>query len=176
MAEPSLVRPHVRYRESFLAAAQEFIDEGYWDWNPAWEDFPAYVAGLLARETEPIPPLVPDTILWLVDDDVVFLGNTSIRHELNESLSLYGGHIGYAVRPTARRMGYGTLICAQAIRHARALGIDRILITCDDDNIGSQKIIEANGGVLENRVDNGRPALTRRYWVEAAGPPASPQR
>ena len=78
------------------------------------------------------------------------------------------GHIGYKIRPSERRKGYGKLICRLAIGEARKLGIGDILITCDDDNIGSRKIIEANGGQLQDIIDNNRAALTRRYWIKRA--------
>lgn len=68
-----------------------------------------------------------------------------------------------------RGRGYGALLCKLGIEEARRRGIGDILITCDDDNIGSYKIIEANGGVLLDRVDNGRGVPTRRYWIYADG-------
>ena len=94
------------------------------------------------------------------------VGRTSIRHELNEFLISYGGHIGYAVVPDQRRRGYATEILRQSIDIARTLGIDRVLVTCDDSNTGSVKTIEACGGQLENVVAL-PPADTprRRYWI-----------
>ena len=90
-----------------------------------------------------------------------------MRHRLNDSLQRFGGHVGYKIRPSCRRRGYGALICRLGIEQARLLGIGDILITCDDDNIGSARIIEANGGVLQDRIDNDRGVLTRRYWIHA---------
>jgi predicted acetyltransferase len=72
----------------------------------------------------------------------------------------YGGHIGYDIRPSARRRGHATAMLAEALPVAAKLGIDRVLVTCDDDNVGSRKVIEANGGVFE---DQRREKL--RYWV-----------
>ena len=118
-------------------------------------------------ETEPLAGYVPASQFWLVTESGVYIGDVDIRHCLNESLKRYGGHIGYKIRPTCRRRGYGTLICRLGLAKARLLGIGDILITCDDDNIASYKIIEANGGVLRDRVDNGREVLTRRYWIRA---------
>lgn len=83
-----------------------------------------------------------------------------MRHRLNEHLLEGGGHIGYDVRPTARRRGYATAMLRDALRKAAELGIEKALLTCDDDNVGSYKVIEANGGVMED-VRHGR----RRYWV-----------
>ncbi|MCA9883578.1 MAG: GNAT family N-acetyltransferase [Anaerolineaceae bacterium] len=169
MTEPFLALPSTQYKSSFIDAVHEFIKEDRWrGWKPSLlrSEFESYVENVLLMETDPPAGFVPQTTYWMIADDQ-YVGRTSIRHHLNASLETFGGHIGYEVRPSMRRMGYGTLMCRLVIVEARKLGIDRILITCDDDNIGSQKIIEANGGILQDKVDNGRPALTRRYWIEA---------
>jgi predicted acetyltransferase len=108
--------------------------------------------------------LVAATWLLAVVDGVV-VGRSSIRFELNASLLVEGGHIGYAVRPNHRRRGHGTEILRQSLVVARAGGVTRALVTCDDDNLGSRQVIEANGGVLENIVDMGGVPL-RRYWID----------
>jgi predicted acetyltransferase len=103
---------------------------------------------------------------WLladVDGDVV--GRSSIRFELNDSLLIEGGHIGYAVRPNYRRRGHASEILRQSLVVARSGGVDRVLVTCDDSNLGSRRVIEANGGVLENIAEVSGVAL-RRYWID----------
>ena len=96
------------------------------------------------------------------------VGRASIRHALNEFLHRVGGHIGYVVVPEFRRRGYATEILRQSLQIARdTCGLNRILVTCYDDNIGSIRTIEKNGGVLENVVE--APDLDkplRRYWIE----------
>ena len=114
------------------------------------------------------PNFVLSTFLFaFVEARIV--GRVSIRHSLNDFLERVGGHIGYAVVPEFRRRGYATEILRQSVELARGrLGINRILLTCDDDNIGSIRTIEKNGGVLENIVSG--PDLSkpkRRYWIEA---------
>ena len=111
---------------------------------------------------------VPSTFLFaFVASRIV--GRVSIRHSLNAFLEQVGGHIGYVVVPEFRRLGYATSILRLSIQIAREkLAIRRILVTCDDDNIGSIRTIEKNGGILENIVS--RPDLDkpkRRYWIEA---------
>jgi predicted acetyltransferase len=97
------------------------------------------------------------------------VGRVSIRHRLNDVLLRVGGHIGYVVVPEFRRQGHATAILRLALEFAHdKLGHDRVLVTCDDDNIGSIKTIENNGGVLENVVsgsDLDKPK--RRYWIDA---------
>ena len=109
---------------------------------------------------------VPATFV-VADAAGVIVGRASIRHELNDRLRQEGGHIGYAVLPAYRRRGYATEILRQSLIIARAHGVGRALLTCDDDNIGSIRTIEKNGGILENVVDG--PDLDkpkRRYWIE----------
>lgn len=89
----------------------------------------------------------------------------NIRHYLNDKLFETGGHIGDGIRPSERRKGYATAMIGLALEECRKLGIDRVLICCDKDNIGSVKSIQRNGGVLENEVEeNGN--IVQRYWIE----------
>lgn len=164
----SLARPHQRYKASYIAAAWEYIrEEGSRDWDPdiLSTRFDEYLTVLQQAETEPLAGMVPASHFWLISADQRYLGDVNIRHHLNDSLRRFGGHIGYKIRPSERRKGYGTLICRLGIEQARRRNIRDILVTCDDDNIGSCKIIESNGGVLRDKIDNGRRALTRRYWI-----------
>ena len=178
---PTLASPHTALHASFLAALDEFRTEGRLGpadstglaheartGIPGLDDpdgFAAYVARLRARalpETPRPAGYVPDTLLWFADG-TEWLGRLSIRHRLNEMLLEVGGHIGYDVRPSARRRGHGTEMLRQALPMARRLGIDPALVTCDVDNIGSRKVIEGNGGRLED-VRHGK----LRFWVPTA--------
>jgi predicted acetyltransferase len=109
--------------------------------------------------------LVPSTFL-VADVGGQIVGRTSIRHELNDFLLREGGHIGYGVLPAHRRCGYAREILRQSLVIARSLGIDRVRMTCDDDNVGSIKVIESCGGVLDS-VLPARPGHgpIRRYWI-----------
>jgi predicted acetyltransferase len=131
----------------------------------AWADYIAATRGWPAGLNLP-DRWVPNTFL-VADVDGQVVGRTSIRHELNEFLSHEGGHIGYGVLPGHRRRGYATEILRQSLVIARAAGVDRILITCDYDNVGSIRVIESCGGKLESVVPPapGEPGL-RRYWID----------
>ncbi len=103
----------------------------------------------------------------VADVDGLIVGRTSIRHSLNEFLAHEGGHIGYCVLPSQRRLGYATQILRLSLVAAREVGVERVLVCCDDDNIGSATIIERCGGKFERCVESGQPGpLVRRYWFE----------
>lgn len=165
-----LVRPDVRYERSFVEALAEFQpgDQAMvFERRLARSDFRGYVRTVAAWERgEEIPVgWVAVSTFWLVDGDE-YIGGTNVRHELNDYLLNYGGHIGYTIRPSRRREGHGTQICRLALIEAKALGLERVLITCDDDNPGSRLIIERNGGVLEDVVPQpDRNVPKRRYWI-----------
>ena len=107
---------------------------------------------------------VPETTYLAFDDKGHLAGMVNIRHYLNASLLRVSGHIGYSVRKSERRKGYGAEMLRLALAEAGKLGIQKVLITCDKENIGSAKTIQKNGGVLENEIsDNGR--IMQRYWI-----------
>jgi predicted acetyltransferase len=173
-----LASPHPRYQQSFLESCHEILDAGESDlWTglsifgeetyavEALADpgtFAAFTRRLhsLALPMTPRPPgKVPETKLWWVDGDE-YLGGLSIRHELTAPLRELGGHIGYVVRPSARRRGHATAMLAAALPVAQDLGIGPALLTCDVDNLASRRVIESNGGVLEDQRED-----KLRFWV-----------
>ncbi|RYB91113.1 GNAT family N-acetyltransferase [Nocardioides oleivorans] len=175
---PELVLPTADVRASFLEAMDEFVAEGVdrsqtaaWiDVHaPGWtepERFEAFVEAVRAdaRPDSPRPDWhVPCTTLWWIDG-TDYLGRLAIRHVLNDFLLDVGGHIGYDVRPTRRREGHATAMLRAALPWAAQLGIDPALVTCDVDNHGSTKVIEAAGGELEDVR-----GVKRRYWVPTSG-------
>lgn len=110
--------------------------------------------------------LVPATFL-VADVGGTIVGRTSIRHELNDFLAWEGGHIGYGVLVEHRGRGYASDILRQSLVIARAVGVDRVLLVCDDDNGTSARVIERCGGALDSvvtRNEDGR--LVRRYWID----------
>jgi predicted acetyltransferase len=175
---PELIAPDPRVRASFHGAMDEFAAEGRGvasdrtvigsylreDTGDIEDEtaFEAFCAAVRAQALEAAPRpegWVPATELWWVEGDE-FLGRIAIRHRLTPMLLEVGGHIGYDVRPTARRQGHATEMLRQALPIARGLGIERALVTCDVANIGSKTVIERNGGVLEDERDG-----KLRFWV-----------
>lgn len=108
---------------------------------------------------------VPSTMLYgFVRGEIV--GRLNLRHELNAFLLERGGHIGYAVSVLYRKKGYASQMFVQGLAYCRKLGLQKVLITCADDNIPSMKIIENFGGSFENRIfDVDDNELVRRYWI-----------
>ena len=163
--------------EAYLASYTEAFDEyesfprrsGNPYRNPHTQELLAHFDDM--RHARNLPAgYVGSTTFWLVDDEQQrFLGQIDIRHELTERLLRYGGHIGYAIRLGEWNKGYGTLTLSLALPHAKALGIKRCLITCDDDNPGSARVMEKNGFTLGDKVPNvidGQAIITRRYWKD----------
>lgn len=129
-----------------------------------YHDFGYYCDNLEVKNAS--GTLVPDSTFFCLDEarDIV-VGAVNIRHYLNESLLLNGGHIGNGVRPSERRKGIATKMIALALNECRKLGIDKVLMVCNKDNIGSAKSIQNNGGILENEVEVDG-VIEQRYWIE----------
>lgn len=129
-----------------------------------YRDFEYYLANLEVRQGT--QELVPDSTFFCLDEDTdQFVGAVNIRHHLNARLLLDGGHIGDGVRPSRRREGIATSMIALALEECKKLGINRVLMVCDKDNIASAKSIQRNGGILENEpVVDGIPQ--QRYWID----------
>ncbi len=129
-----------------------------------YNDFEYYCNNLEVKDTS--DGLVPDSTFFCLDEDRnIIVGAVNIRHYLNEALLLNGGHIGDGVRPSERRKGIATRMISLALDECSKLGIEKVLMVCDKENIGSAKSIINNGGVLENEVivDG---VVEQRYWIE----------
>ena len=115
---------------------------------------------------QPNEKYVPDSTFFCLDlDRNIFVGAVNIRHYLNEQLLLDGGHIGDGVRPSERRKGIATQMIGLALNECKKLGITKVLMVCDKDNVASSKSIINNGGILENEIIvDGK--LIQRYWIE----------
>lgn len=173
-AEPQLVAPTAALHASWIEAREEFgpgahldgagVREG--DEVETPEGFKTWTARLRAAADLSIAPpagWVHSTYRWIVTDST-YQGTIDLRHDLNDFLLDAGGHIGYSVRPTARRQGLATWALEQTLQRALTLGLGRVLVTCDPDNDASIATIERNGGQLEDtRQTNIGPK--HRYWI-----------
>jgi predicted acetyltransferase len=176
MAE--LIAPTVRLHESWLRSRADWgrgVHQDGASLRPGDDvdsapGFAAWVRRLL-RESDPAVPvpagLVHCTHWWIVENDEV-LGAIALRHELNDFLLRAGGHIGYGVRPSARRRGLASFALGEVLPYAAKLGLTRVLVTCSVENEGSRRTIERNGGELEDIRDTELGRL-RRYWIPLAG-------
>lgn len=114
-----------------------------------------------------LPPDVSASSFLFAFDRGHIVGRASIRHALTPPHGEVAGHIGYAVLPEFRNRGYATQILGAAVRFAREeLGLDRVLVTCDDDNAASIRVIEKNHGVFEDTYEDATSSRPkRRYWI-----------
>lgn len=154
--------------------------EFYHEWKESGEDMipwviakdPADFAGmiefLLDNENGVHIPKgwVKDSTYWLVNDNKKVLGVVNIRHGLTEKLFNIGGHIGYGIRPSERRKGYATKILAYSLVKTKELGIDKVLVVCDADNIGSARTIINNGGAEDVSFTEEDGNIVRRFWIQ----------
>jgi predicted acetyltransferase len=170
-----LVRPNTALKASFLEAIREAQSSGSGlastlavSVDMLEAKFEAYVAERLRMDDPAFVPSdkVLQTDFWLVDDGR-YMGLLKLRHALNDALRMVGGHIGYEVRPLARGQGYATRMLALGLLEARKLGLARVMLTCDDDNVASYRVMESNGARLEAVIQiPGREEPTRHYWIE----------
>lgn len=165
-----LVPPTEAHRDTFLRGLREFQHEGLpWyiggDLAEVERDFGAFVAKKLAEATRRTADFVPSTQLWAIAE-AQFVGRISIRHELTEALRREGGHIGYDTVPSFRGRGVATEMLRLALPVARTLGLHEVLVTCNDTNAASIRVIERNGGELRDTkvLDPTKPAK-RYYWI-----------
>lgn len=179
-----IVRPDTRYQRSYLEAMDEFGGahrdgdgplaqeadpttgfEGYSFTREGLADPAEFRRFVQVRRADELPATprpsgwVPCTYLWVVEDEE-YVGSVSLRHELTEVLLRQGGHVGYSIRPSARRRGHASAALRQALELAAEMGLEQVLLCCAADNLASRTIIERAGG----RYEDSR-AGQRRYWV-----------
>ncbi len=168
----SLTKPTVNLKEEYLSFYKEWLDsqESMVPWvikkDPA--NFEAMVQFLNDSEQGRNLPegWVPDSTLWLINQDKRILGVVNIRHQLTEFLLNSGGHIGYGIRPSERRKGYATKLLSLALEKAKELGIKKALVVCNEDNTGSFKTIINNGGIPDSDFIEADGNIIKRFWID----------
>ena len=164
--DESMREAYVEFMEDWEAAGEEYKKED--QCREILADFAGYVKRLrnYSRGIGLPEGWVPCSEYWLVRGRRI-LATCGLRHRLTDALRDFGGHIGYEVRPSERRKGYATLILKLLLEKARQMGLDRVLITCDRNNVASTRVIRKNGGLLDSEsysTHAGR--ITQRYWIE----------
>jgi predicted acetyltransferase len=174
----ALVRPDLSLHRTWAAAVAEFGDapmhgSGIFDndevdlTEAGCRTLVDHLLSLDAPDAELPEGWVPCTHFWIVDGDGPgreFVGYLALRHALTPRLLEEGGHIGYSVRPSRRREGHASRALAAGLREAGCLGLERVLLTCDEDNVASRRTIEGAGGTYEDSRNG-----TRRYWIATSG-------
>ena len=162
-----LRRPTLADKETILNMMAEFEeaqsahDGGFWDAENF--DYEEWLETNLNKEMGINLPenRVPSIQFVLFDESGHALGFLNLRLRLNEGLLNHAGHIGYSIRPSQRRKGLAKLQLKLGLAEARKQGLERVLITCDEDNEASRRTILSAGGVYENTIDR-----SQRYWID----------
>ena len=173
MNDCRLIAPHADYEPTHRRFLDEFVARGEqvvpWVVAERYVTFRDYVAKLhAAAQGIGIPEgFVPHSTFWLVDDHDEIVGISNLRHGLTDSLLQYGGHIGFGVRPSARRRGFAAELLRATLVEARGLGLRRVRVTCDQENVASEKTILRGGGVLaEEEFMPEHQRVVSRYWID----------
>lgn len=131
-----------------------------------YKDFDAWLTGMNNRHTGKNLPrgYVRENLYLCYNEKGEMIGVFSLKFELTEFLLNYGGHIGYAVRPSMRNRGLATEILAEGLEISKNFGFEKVLLVCDEDNYPSEKVIIKNGGVFENKLyDDDEKVFVKRY-------------
>ncbi|WP_264373596.1 GNAT family N-acetyltransferase [Paenibacillus psychroresistens] len=167
-----LVKPSIEYQEEYNKFYQEWKSTGEdmvpWVIEQDPSNFEEYIDFLFSQDSEDkllVNDFVPHSTYWLADSQHRILGAVNIRHRLNERLSNSGGHIGYGIRPTTRRMGFASKLLALALDKTQELGIYRVLVVCDKGNIGSERTILKNGGIFDSEFIEESGNIVKRFWI-----------
>ena len=165
-----LIEPSVDFEASYCSYLEELGDEIRIPFPLSFPHEPfADLVQMLVDQSQGnflLEGFVPNSTFWLVEGEEI-MGVSNLRHKLTPSLEKVGGHIGFGVRPSARKKGVGTKLLGCTLECAATLGLSRVLLTCDKTNLGSAGVIRANGGKLEDEYKDQETGRTvQRYWIE----------
>lgn len=167
-----LVKPELCYKKSAILYIEELLSynsaihgTGFLDRYLESSGYEEWIDEIRYLEFNSDSFKVSASTFFMVDDNDFIIGMVNIRHTLNDKLLFHGGNIGYSIRPTERGNGYAKIALFLALKECFSLGLTRVLITAEDNNVPSYRTIEALGGVMENKVlDDGK--YFRRYWID----------
>lgn len=164
--------PTVNLQEEYLSFYEEWKESGEemipWVISKDPSDFQGMAQFLVDHENGKNLPegWGPDSTYWLVNEEKRVIGAVNIRHRLTEFLLNGGGHISYGIRPSERKKGFATKALSLSLEKAKELGIQKALVVCDKDNIGSLKTISKNGGVPDQDYVEEDGTIVKRFWIE----------
>jgi len=168
-----LIEPNEEYSEQIAEYKQAFLDtnssmDGCGPLRKS-ENPTAYIAECkkyTKSDTLPEGLVIATQFLYIRKTDNRLVGMIQIRHYFNEYLSKFGGHIGYSIKPDERRKGYATSMLNAVLPYCKEIGLKKILISCIENNIGSEKTILKNGGVYESTVyEQNEKCNLKRFWI-----------
>ncbi len=170
-----LIKPSMDYAEDIMAFRREFLandpDEdmggssGLRKYTSA-EEWLSLLETTSCPETCPEDKVPSDTFIAVRQSDNKIVGIIDLRHHIDHPiLGEWGGHIGYCVRPDERRKGYAKEMLRLDLENARKIGLKKVMVTCDTDNIASERTILANGGVFEREAEANDRHTLKRYWI-----------
>ena len=168
-----LIKPSLEFNQEIMAFRQEFLEYGGSmdgcgnlincettnEWLKGIDD-------LAQAETCPDGYVPMTQFICVREADKKLVGVIQVRHYFNDYLEKFGGHIGYSVRPSERKKGYATEMLGLILPYCKELGLDKVLVTCLENNEASRRVIKNNGGVYESTVyEPNRKANIERYWI-----------
>ncbi len=159
-----LVFPDISHKSEYLSIMKEWTPSSPWALF-RWESFEEFLQ--LAKDDIKDGNIhgVPATLFFLINETQRILGAIQIRHHINlPNFMEYSGHIGYGIRPSERRKWYATEMLRLALMESRKLWLHRVLITCDDSNAASYRVIEVNWWIFDRYCEKDG-IKRRRYWI-----------
>ena len=155
------------YRKEMLDAGSSMDGTGSLKVMENPYDYIAKCRNYEKKETLPEGRVIATQFLFIRRSDSKIVGMIQVRHYFNEYLEKYSGHIGYSVRPSERRKGYAKTMLKMALPFCNSIGLDKVLITCNEDNEGSERTIRANGGEFESIIFEPTEGVNlKRFWVK----------
>lgn len=169
-----LVTPTKEHEQAALEYKQEHLDNGepllhggsLLDTKDSYDDWLDHLKANSSKETVQPGWVTSSTFFGMRESDNRIVGIIDIRHELNDFLRNYGGHIGYGVRPSERRKGYATQMLQLALDYCRSLSLDRVMLACDRNNPASRLTIEKCGGILEREFLHTDGMTVQVFWID----------
>jgi len=168
-----LIELNSGWESEFLSMVREYVAAGENPYSEMYietkENFQSFATKLFSYSKGLNLPAGEAAVstFWLVRDDKYLIGDSRLRHRLTLAWENEGGHIEYGIRPLERQKGYGSLILALTLQKARQYGLNRVLLTCDGNNVASVRIIEKNGGAyIDKTVSQRTGKSVSRYWID----------